>query len=1450
MPTRVEIPTVGPVEFPDSMDAAAIETAAGELYDQANPAPKPGLLQRVKDWAAPGLQAYGEALASDPAANEAAGQAIRDVGGAALEAFQSGANLMSRGAQSIGAADLGTLTRPLTPPIPLPRIADNPDRSAPAQVAAGLANVGAGVVEGATTPLGLATLGMGALPVAAQRAVAGAFAADMARHLPELSAQVGEASVDGSLQQRVESIGNVLATAIMTGLTAKHAVTPTRIAAARGLAGELDRAPLAESTAGAAEPVPKVLDLTEIPVPGTKGSLGEPYEYQPLRVAQPDVPPAMRGEPLEPVPETPPAPVDPIEARQALESGDVPAPAELPPETPGPSGVLGSPAQPPAGLPAGTTPVTGNVMPVAVNRVTPGRVSMPEVFQQLETVMQATGTQTPLRTGRMGPMRRWAMGFYRHPQEVIRLRSAMDLPTATHEVAHALADSWWRRTSGATPGTAAHRTAPGRWFRANVPRDVATELYGLGRNLYGARRPAAGYVEEGWAEFMRLHLTTDNATTQAPHTSRWFRDRLLPQEPVVGQALARARDLIDIWRGQGALGRQAAMMQSRPGAFRQTLDRVRQTLSMRAQVEEFSPLEAASRFWQGRAGRPLRPGQDPYLVATRLRGIAPTVMQRFVHRGTLDIDGNPTGGRPLADVLAPVLRDLPKWEQFLHTAVPGVSRRVQSHLQAAIAPRVNERLQNFAAYLHARRTLERSGHNQETGLSVDDARSIIAQVETPEFQTAASGYYRWFDSILDYFGQSSPGNAAIASAIRQGSRDYVPLPRVLDPATTRASARSGAGGGLHRMRGSGRPVYDVFESTFQVAEGLIERAHRDLVADTVIRLSDMPGMAFLVEEVPIQQVRQSVSMARIRAELRAMGVNTQMVPDDALIEYFTEASRPGGVDAVFPRRDGQGRMHWYVLNPEVAEVIGGVDSPRVAASLVAKAMAWSTRTFKMGTTALRPRFQMVTNPLRDSQTFMMQANTANPARGFGAYMAGLGDMVRGAFGGGSEYWQLLHDLGVPMSNSLAHDVASTRSAKRGLFHGRVLQAITEPVNTFRDFIGGFESVPRVAQLRLVANEVGWRPGQPLTRDQAVAMSVAAKRVTTDFTAGGKLSREANLYIPFYNTAIQGVRTAGRQLRATVDREYAERNLINQRQAQARIAMGGLVLTAAALANWYRNKDKEWYRGLPWRERFLYTNIDPGDGIVSRIPRPPEWGNLFMVLPEAIADTWYREDPETAKAAVEHFLATTGPIDMSSLGGAVESLLPVPLKAAIEQAANRDFFWDRPIVPRGQLDLPPGEQRSERSSWVASALGNAFPETVSPRRVDAAIRQFGGGAAADVIDAIGLKEKVHNRDWEFADMPVAGALFRRGGQFTAANRFLEEFSDTYHFLATRARSKEHPMNAKEQAVWEAFKDAKEDIDFVRDVAVRAKETDRRQRLYQTASRRAEQLVKMAKVNAVK
>ena len=47
----------------------------------------------------------------------------------------------------------------------------------------------------------------------------------------------------------------------------------------------------------------------------------------------------------------------------------------------------------------------------------------------------------------------------------------------------------------------------------------------------------------------------------------------------------------------------------------------------------------------------------------------------------------------------------------------------------------------------------------------------------------------------------------------------------------------------------------------------------------------------------------------------------------------------------------------------------------------------------------------------------------------------------------------------------------------------------------------------------------------------------------------------------------------------------------------------------------------------------------------------------------------------------------------------------------------------PIVPRGEEDRTPGEQYNEYTSKVAIKLGEIFPNQISPRRVDHAIRAF-------------------------------------------------------------------------------------------------------------------------------
>jgi hypothetical protein len=370
-------------------------------------------------------------------------------------------------------------------------------------------------------------------------------------------------------------------------------------------------------------------------------------------------------------------------------------------------------------------------------------------------------------------------------------------------------------------------------------------------------------------------------------------------------------------------------------------------------------------------------------------------------------------------------------------------------------------------------------------------------------------------------------------------------------------------------------------------------------------------------------------------------------------------------------------------------------------------------------------------------------------------------------------------------------------------------------------------------MKAVANEIGWTPGTPMTPDQAIQLSMAGRRVTTDFAAAGDISRVLNAAVPFYNPAVQGLRTFGRTFR----------------NHPARSTLLGLgALTVPTLLNWWRNKDKEWYQALPWREKYLYDNVDDGVN-VWQIPRPFEWGNLFQVMPEALFDSWYRQDPEGVKQALWHVFETTNPADY-----------PVLAKMAKEQWQNRIEFWDRPIVPRSEIDLPASQQVGPYTTRLAKAMGRAFP-SVSPRRIDAAVRGYFGSAVPDMLDFIGLGASAQERERELSDLPVFGKLIRRGGQFNAQNQQIADFFDQYLTLRAKVNGARKQMAAEAQGkptgppiALDAMdtgklKDAEKRAEAIRaltDMATTTKERKAREELYREAGQLAAEGVDVMKL----
>lgn len=93
-------------------------------------------------------------------------------------------------------------------------------------VASGVQKGAAGAAEFFTSPLGIATLGLGSLPAATQRAIAGAFAIDMARHTPEIFRELGTAVGNGDMESAVElGVAGALNT-IFTAGAGLHGLRP------------------------------------------------------------------------------------------------------------------------------------------------------------------------------------------------------------------------------------------------------------------------------------------------------------------------------------------------------------------------------------------------------------------------------------------------------------------------------------------------------------------------------------------------------------------------------------------------------------------------------------------------------------------------------------------------------------------------------------------------------------------------------------------------------------------------------------------------------------------------------------------------------------------------------------------------------------------------------------------------------------------------------------------------------------------------------------------------------------------------------------------------------------------------------------------------------------------------------------------------------------------------
>ena len=357
-----------------------------------------------------------------------------------------------------------------------------------------------------------------------------------------------------------------------------------------------------------------------------------------------------------------------------------------------------------------------------------------------------------------------------------------------------------------------------------------------------------------------------------------------------------------------------------------------------------------------------------------------------------------------------------------------------------------------------------------------------------------------------------------------------------------------------------------------------------------------------------------------------------------------------------------------------------------------------------------------------------------------------------------------------------------------------------------------ESATRITEMKLLAKEIGWNPKtDKLTPEIAQKLALAAKRVTTDFTAAGSTMRVVNQILPFSNAQIQGVRAHVRAFQAN----------------PVKFAIRGAYGSAAAIGLWLTYKDEEWWKTMPMKEKYNYTYIPfttpDGKEELLRIPRAFEADGFFMALPVAMLDAIPQDDPEEAVRWAEEFV-----------GGFTPSA-PVFAKFIYEQGANKVTFFDSPIVPRSQdaLDVEGFRhlQYGSHNTRLSIELGKIFD--VSPRRIDHGIKSFTGGAGSDFVALFGRgpasqKDGV-KRESQLSDIPVIGTLFSSVGQSSYVPKPIDELYTKLDWATANRKVKGDDETKAERTQRLILKDATSMLSSISEIEKLEMRTNERRRL---------------------
>ncbi len=780
--------------------------------------------------------------------------------------------------------------------------------------------------------------------------------------------------------------------------------------------------------------------------------------------------------------------------------------------------------------------------------------------------------------------------------------------------------------------------------------NLVGELHGLGLATSRPSYSAEQVMAEGIAEFTRLYLTDHpQAQKRAPNLFSAFEQTI---DPEVKDILLTARQDIYNWVNQPAKARVLGMLSigekpSRP----MTLDRL-----YTAAVDELRPLEKFVKEVTG--GQPIKVTQDPFAIAWLTRGWTGKA-EAFLHDGVVDNQG----------------------------------RRLSASLESILKP-VSKRLDDFRAYIVARRTLELSRRGIETGIDSADAQEVVNELGTPDFVRATEELIKFQNRVIEETLVKSGIVSGVAKeAMFALNEQYVPFYRLFDE----SNASVGFGrktfaevpSPVKAIKGSGRPIIDPLESVIRNVYLFTNVAERNAVGRAVVNLAERTeGAGKWVEQVPAPMRPVQFTLEQIEKQLKDLGADLTGIDTDELVTIFKPSgftSRKENVLTVYRL----GKPDFFQVEPELYRSLLMLD--RESADMAAKIFSYPASLLRAGAT-LTPEF-IGRNPVRDQFTAFLFSRYG--------YKPGV-DIIRGLFHAVKKdalYWEWLRSGG-----GQATLVSLDRDYLQGSLREMLTQRISlNPIEWLRGLSEFMEQGTRIGEYGRAMNAEMDKGASRL--EAMMRAGIASRDITVDFGRKGQKTAGANRAVAFFNASIQGT-------------DKLRRAMMSDPKGFAVRAVMSITLPSVLL--YLVNKDDERYKELPQWQKDLFWIIPTKDRLI-RIPKPFEAGILFGTVPERVLKWIDQNDPHAFDELGKNLRDAMLP-----------SLIPTAFVPWAEVWGNRSLFTGLRIVPQREEKEPLEQQYGPYTSETAKALGKVLKR--SPRMIDQVIAGYTGGLGKLALDA--------------------------------------------------------------------------------------------------------------------